>query len=147
LSEESRRLIRAYVTERADSPYGPLFASHGRGAGTAITPSHAWLLVKNAARAEGLYENTSPHSLRHRRAQDLLDEGMPLEWVATLLGHSHPDTTRIVYAWETDENMLGDMVTTYSLTPTQAHRRHMPNDDPASDGDNAERGAIGEEEA
>ena len=133
LSDESRRLIRLYVSERSDSVYAPLFASHGRGAGSAITAAHAWHLVKEAARAEGLYDNTSPHSLRHRRAQDLLDEGMPLEWVATLLGHQHPDTTRIVYAFETDEKMLGDMVATYGLAPSQAHRRHGTTEDDANE--------------
>ena len=132
LSDESRRLIRDYVAERTDSVYAPLFASHGRDAGTSITPAHAWHLVKQAARAEGLYDNTSPHSLRHRRAQDLLDEGMPLEWVATLLGHQHPDTTRIVYAFETDEKMLEDMVGTYGLAPSKAHRRHPSDDDDAA---------------
>jgi len=123
LSQETRRLLQQYVRERKDSVYAPLFVSHGRDKGTAITPSHAWLLVKKAARAEGLYENTSPHSLRHRRAQDLLDEGMPLEWVAALLGHEHPDTTRTVYAWETDEERLADMVETYGLNPTEASSR------------------------
>lgn len=120
LSKETRQLLQEYVRERQDSVYAPLFVSHGRDKGTAITPSHAWLLVKKAARAEGLYENTSPHSLRHRRAQDLLDEGMPLEWVAALLGHEHPDTTRTVYAWETDEERLADMVETYGLDPSEA---------------------------
>lgn len=85
-----------------------------------ITPAHAWRIVKSAAQAEGLYDNTSPHSLRHRRAQDLLDEGMPLEWVAALLGHEHPDTTRVVYAWETDEDRLADMVATFGRKPTEA---------------------------
>ena len=122
LSGETRRLLREYVVERGDGVYAPLFASHGRGKGTAITSSHAWLLVKKAARAEGLYANTSPHSLRHRRAQDLLDEGMPLEWVSALLGHEHPDTTRIVYAWQTDEERLADMVKTYGLSLTEAQR-------------------------
>jgi len=143
LSDETRRLVRQYVAERTDSVYAPLFASHGRDAGKAITPGHAWHLVKEAARAEGLYENTSPHSLRHRRAQDLLDEGMPLEWVATLLGHQHPDTTRIVYAFETDENMLGDMVATYGLPPSKAHLRHAQDEGeevpPAGDGDDDDR--------
>ncbi|MFO7917008.1 MAG: site-specific integrase [Anaerolineae bacterium] len=120
LSEETRQLLQEYVRERKDSVYAPLFVSHGRDKGTAITPSHAWLLIKKAARAEGLYENTSPHSLRHRRAQDLLDQGMPLEWVAALLGHEHPDTTRTVYAWETDEERLADMVETYGLDPSEA---------------------------
>ena len=127
LGAELKRNLKNYwwqknVVERDDSVYAPLFASHGRGKGTAITPGHAWLLVKNAARAEGLYANTSPHSLRHRRAQDLLDEGMPLEWVSALLGHEHPDTTRIVYAWQTDEERLADMVKTYGLSLAEAQR-------------------------
>lgn len=115
LSPDTRRLLSTYLRERDDGVHAPLFASHGRGKGGAISPQHAWLVIKEAARAEGLYENTSPHSLRHRRAQDLLDEGMPLEWVAALLGHQHPDTTRVVYAWETDEERLDDMVETYGL--------------------------------
>lgn len=120
LSEDTRQLISAYVRERSDDQRAALFISHRRGKGQAITPSHAWLVVKQAARAEGLYASTSPHSLRHRRAQDLLDEGMPLEWVAALLGHQHPDTTRVVYAWETDEERLADLVATYGRTPTES---------------------------
>ena len=130
LSQDTRRLIHDYVKEREDSTYAPLFASHGRGKkssganrSSAISPAHAWLLVKKAAKAEGLYDTTSPHALRHRRAQDLLDEGMPLEWVAALLGHERPDTTRVVYAWETDEDRLSDMVATYGVTPSEAQRR------------------------
>jgi site-specific recombinase XerD len=120
MADSTRQIIRDYVKEREDARYAPLFASHGRGKGSAISPSHAWLLVKKAAEAEGLYESTSPHSLRHRRAQDLLDEGMPLEWVAALLGHEHPDTTRVVYAWETNEDRLADMVSTYGVDPLVA---------------------------
>ena len=123
LSAETRRLLREYIREREDRVYAPLFASHGRGKGGAISASHAWLLVKKAAVAEGLYVTTSPHALRHRRAQDLLDEGMPLEWVAALLGHEHPDTTRVVYAWETDEERLADMVATYGRSPTDAQKQ------------------------
>jgi integrase len=127
ISDDSRRVLREYVRERKDNPYAPLFISHGRGKG-ALTPSHAWLIVKQAAEAEGLYQGTSPHSLRHRRAQDLLDEGMPLEWVSALLGHQHPDTTRVVYAWHTDEERLADMVATYGLSPTEAQKRTQPED-------------------
>ncbi|MGI6374712.1 MAG: tyrosine-type recombinase/integrase [Anaerolineae bacterium] len=150
LSEESQRLLQAYCHERSDGVYAPLFASHGRGKAVraddeqpaatgvveGITPQYAWQLVKRAAQAEGLYDNTSPHSLRHRRAQDLLDEGMPLEWVAALLGHQHPDTTRVVYAWETDEERLADMVSTYGLSPTAAQRRRgaVSDEAPTDDG-------------
>ena len=45
---------------------------------------------------------------------------MPLEWVASLLGHEHPDTTRVVYAWETDEERLADLVATYGHSATEA---------------------------
>lgn len=120
ISNETRHIIQEYVSERTDDVYAPLFVSHGRNRGSALTPAHAWNIVKEATKAEGLYQNTSPHSLRHRRAQDLLDEGMPLEWVAALLGHERPDTTRIVYAWETDEERLGDMIATYGHTPSEA---------------------------
>lgn len=126
LSDQTRRLIREYTQERKDGPYAPLFISHGRDEGKPITASRAWQIVKEAATARGLFKTTSPHSLRHRRAQDLLDEGMPLEWVAALLGHERPDTTRIVYAFKTDEERLADMVDTYGLTieeaSTKAHR-------------------------
>lgn len=113
LSEDTRELLYAYVKERPDGLFAPLFVSHGRNGGRPLSRRHAWQIVKDAARAEGLYDTTSPHSLRHRRAQDLLDEGMALEWVAALLGHTHTDTTRIVYAYETDEERLQDMVATY----------------------------------
>jgi len=124
LSDETRAAIQAYVRERDDGPQSPLFISHGRGKGKALTPAQAWNIVKQAARAEGLYRNTSPHSLRHRRAQDLLDSGMPLEWVAALLGHEHPDTTRIIYAWDTDERLLEEMLATYGQSPSEAASKH-----------------------
>ena len=117
LSESTRRLLSEYLSEREDGPNAPVFLSHGRNRGTAITSAHAWLLVKRAATAEGLIGTTSPHALRHRRAQDLLDDGMPLEWVSALLGHTRTDTTRTVYAWQTDETRLGELVTTYGRDP------------------------------
>jgi len=55
---------------------------------------------------------------------------MPLEWVAALLGHEHADTTRVVYAWETDEDRLADMVATYGLTIQEAQRRSQEYPDP-----------------
>jgi len=132
LSDETRDLLGDYLRERGhkqsyDNVFSPLFPSHGRGRSDnttgraeAISANQAWRIVKRAAIAEGLYDNTSPHSLRHRRAQDLLDAGMALEWVAALLGHEHPDTTRVVYAWETDEERLGDLMATYGKRPTEA---------------------------
>lgn len=110
---QSRALIAMYCGERADSRKAPLFVSHGRAGGSALTPASAQFIIKRAAAALGLSEETSPHSLRHARAQDLLDGGMPIEWVAALLGHGNINTTRVIYAWETDEDRLQAMVARY----------------------------------
>lgn len=110
---DCRPLIQAYCAARADGRHAPLFVSHGRDRGGALTPRQALNVVKIAARALGLLDTTSPHSLRHARAQQLFDAGMPLEWVATLLGHSNPGTTRTIYAFETDETRLQKMVAKY----------------------------------
>ncbi len=40
-------------------------------------------------------ENVTPHVLRHSFAKSLIDSGVTLEKVATLLGHSNLNTTRI----------------------------------------------------
>ncbi len=120
LSQETKDLIRAYCAERADDLKAPLIASHGRDKGTALTTSHVWLLIKKAALALGLYENTSPHSLRHRKAQDLLDAGMPLELIQALLGHKSPETTRVVYAPYTNKERMKEAWNHFGQTPSEA---------------------------
>ena len=76
-------------------------------------------MVKAAARALDLYETTSPHSFRHYRATQLLNEGMPLESVQAYLGHQDIATTRKVYA-HTHTAVLRDQFDTYGLSPAQA---------------------------
>jgi integrase/recombinase XerD len=50
--------------------------------------------VQRFAGEAGL-ENVTPHVLRHSFAKALIDSGVTLEKVATLLGHSNLNTTRI----------------------------------------------------
>ncbi len=40
-------------------------------------------------------KNVTPHTLRHSFAKSLIDAGVSLEKVATLMGHSNLNTTRI----------------------------------------------------
>jgi integrase/recombinase XerC len=40
-------------------------------------------------------EDVSPHTLRHSFAKNLVDAGVTLEKVATLLGHESLETTRV----------------------------------------------------
>ena len=118
LTTEAMTAIRAYVRERKDL-YPALFISHGRDLGNPLTRCSIWRVVKAAARALDLYETTSPHSFRHFRATQLLNEGMPLESVQAYLGHQSIATTRKVYA-HTKTAVLRDQLDTYSLSPAQA---------------------------
>ena len=118
LTREAMRAIQAYVAERADD-YPALFISHGRGHGRALGRGTVWAVVKNAAETLGLHESTSPHSFRHFRATQLLNEGMPLESVQAYLGHQDISTTRKVYA-HTQTSVLRDQLATFGRSPREA---------------------------
>jgi len=118
LTTEAMRAIQAYVAERGDNHPG-LFISHGRGRGQPLGRGTMWKVVKDAAAALGLHKSTSPHSFRHFRATQLLNEGMPLESVQAYLGHQDISTTRKVYA-HTKTAVLRDQLATYGRSPTEA---------------------------
>jgi integrase/recombinase XerD len=118
LTPEAMQAIQAYVAERQDD-YPGLFISHGRGRGNLLGRGTIWAVVKTAARALGLHKSTSPHSFRHYRATQLLNEGMPLESVQAYLGHQDISTTRKVYA-HTKTAVLRDQLATFGRSPTEA---------------------------
>jgi site-specific recombinase XerD len=118
LTREAMQAIQAYVAERNDNFPG-LFISHGRGRGNPLGRGTIWSVVKKAAKTLGLHKSTSPHSFRHYRATQLLNEGMPLESVQAYLGHQDISTTRKVYA-HTKTAVLKDQLSTYGRTPTEA---------------------------
>ena len=71
---------------------GPVFlGERGRRFGRAS----AWLVVKRAARAAGLGDRVSPHTLRHSFATHLLEGGADLRVVQELLGHASISTTQL----------------------------------------------------
>jgi site-specific recombinase XerD len=121
LTLEAQRAIQAYVSEREDDQPA-LFISHGRGRQPrSLNRKTAWKIVKDAAKALGLHEITSPHSFRHYRATQLLNEGMPLESVQAYLGHVSIETTRLVYA-HTHTAVLEDQLDTYGRSAQDAAR-------------------------
>ena len=118
LTPEAMKAIQAYVAERPDD-YPGLFISHGRGFGKPLGRGTIWSVVKTAAKQLGLHKSTSPHSFRHYRATQLLNEGMPLESVQAYLGHQDISTTRKVYA-HTKTAVLRDQLATFGRSPTEA---------------------------
>lgn len=118
LTAEAMQAIQTYISERQDDFPG-LFISHGRGKGQPLGRGTVWSVVKQAAKALGLHHRTSPHSFRHFRATQLLNEGMPLESVQAYLGHQDISTTRKVYA-HTKTAVLRDQLATFGRSPTEA---------------------------
>ena len=71
---------------------GPIFLGERGGR---LSRQQAWSAVKVAARAAGLNDRVSPHSLRHSFATHLLEGGADLRIVQELLGHASISTTQL----------------------------------------------------
>jgi integrase/recombinase XerD len=63
--------------------------------GRPLERSAAWRIVKRAARAAGLPDAISPHTLRHSFASHLIEGGADLRSVQEMLGHASIHTTEI----------------------------------------------------
>lgn len=96
LTPEALAAIRAYLAWREDSAAG-LFVSHGRQISKQFSRTSIWRVVNKAAQALDMPE-VSPHTFRHWRATQMLNDDVPLEIIQDLLGHSDIGTTRRVYA-------------------------------------------------
>ena len=122
-TREAQAAIRAYCNARQDT-YPALFISHGRNKGRPLTRARVWQTVKLAVRTLGISTITSPHSFRHYRATQLLNEGMSLEFVQEYLGHSSPATTRIVYA-QVNKRVLKEQLNEFGLSPKEALKQAL----------------------
>jgi site-specific recombinase XerD len=67
----------------------------GRLAPNDMTGNDLGRMVKRRLRAAGLPAQYSPHSFRSCTATDLLEQGLPLEFVQNLLNHADPRTTQL----------------------------------------------------
>jgi site-specific recombinase XerD len=133
LTQEAQQAIRQYLAERerqgehvAARPGKkgvPLFVSHGRGRLQRLSRTTLWRVVSEAARTLGLKSGSGPHAFRHFRAQSLRDEGMDLGMLQALLGHASIETTRRIYAPQTDVRQLVDALATYGVSAGEAAQR------------------------
>lgn len=84
-----------YLAERQKkfgTAAGPLFIN-GRGA--RLTVRGAYDIVVKRARAAGMHDRVSPHTLRHSFATELLDQGADIRAVQEMLGHKNLSTTQV----------------------------------------------------
>ena len=89
LNATAREALKAWIKVRAG---GDALFEGKRG--NRLSPSGAYRRLTELARRANVKE-LSPHTLRHSFAKNLVDAGVGLERVATLLGHSNLNTTRI----------------------------------------------------
>jgi site-specific recombinase XerD len=91
LNVDARRALNAYNEVRPQVPSSQLFISQ-RGEG--LQAQAVENLVKKYARRAGL-DGVTPHTLRHTFGKSLIDAGIDIGTVATLMGHERLDTTAL----------------------------------------------------
>lgn len=125
LSKDTIEVIDEYLEARDDhSPW--ILIQHGKsnrrrhnsqsffrnakkGYGAVLSSTSAWRIVQEVAALAGLDREkyfTSPHAFRHWHAKTLIENGVSLENIQAVLGHSTPATTRIIYAPEPDKRKI-----------------------------------------
>ncbi len=91
LNMKARKAMLDYLNARPDIASDDLFLGQRNEGVQSKTIQRS---VQRFAKKAGLM-NVTPHTLRHSFAKALIDAGVSLEKVATLLGHSNLNTTRI----------------------------------------------------
>lgn len=90
LSEALLQLLRIYYKSYQPKVY--LFEGPG---GTPYSASSVRKILNRACKGAGIRKHVKPHALRHSFATHLLEQGVNLRYIQTLLGHTSAKTTEI----------------------------------------------------
>lgn len=101
LNAKARKSLIEYLRMKPDVEMDNLFLGQRNEGVQSKTIQRA---VQRFAKTAGI-KNVTPHTLRHSFAKALIDAGVSLEKVATLLGHSNLNTTRI-YTTPGEQDLL-----------------------------------------
>ena len=101
-NDRAHHWVDRYLAARRDN-HPALFLSHGTlhpivpSSLRPVSHRHMQQEFRSHFLASGIRKNIVLHTLRHTYATTLLANGCPLDYVAVLLGHSKPETTRRHY--------------------------------------------------
>ena len=85
-------------------PKGILFPNQWTG--EYLTPSATGLELRKSVKRAGLPKDIHSHCLRHSFATHLLEDGVDIRYIQTLLGHHSPKSTEI-YLHVSNKTLLG----------------------------------------
>ncbi|MCB1189819.1 MAG: tyrosine-type recombinase/integrase [Leptospiraceae bacterium] len=92
LSGKSLKLLERHIEINAPSEY--LFYTQGNKK-VPLNRKTVQLIFKKASIRTGIIKKATPHSLRHSFATHLLEDGVSIRHIQTLLGHTNIKTTAI----------------------------------------------------
>jgi site-specific recombinase XerD len=86
-------VLEVWLAARAEKGLprsAPLFCTL---AGTPLSARYVRWLMADLGRKAGISKRTAPHQLRHTRASEAANEGVPVHMISVFLGHSNVGTT------------------------------------------------------